>query len=189
MPLVAAKCTDCGGAVKVDSEKKAAVCQYCGNAFVVEDAINNFNIHYFNTTNISNSIVHIHEDKNRDFVIEGGVLKKYTGAAVDVVIPDTVIKIGSRAFEGSMIKSVVIPDSVIDAEGFAFVNCSQLKNVTMSQHLYNNLTSSNSKIETVFYNTPYYKTTSYYQWKAKGLCAHCGGKLRLSGKCKSCGQL
>lgn len=34
-----------------------------------------------------------------DFVIENGVLKKYTGSAADVVIPDDATEIGERAFE------------------------------------------------------------------------------------------
>jgi len=64
MPLVAAKCTECGGSVQVDSEKKAAVCESCGNAFIVEEAINNFNNNYFKTANITDSVVNIYEQKD-----------------------------------------------------------------------------------------------------------------------------
>jgi len=60
MPLVAAKCTECGGAVQVDSEKKAAVCENCGNAFIVEEAITNFNNQYFSSTEIRDSVVNIY---------------------------------------------------------------------------------------------------------------------------------
>jgi tetratricopeptide (TPR) repeat protein len=59
MPLVAAKCTECGAAVKVDAEKKAAVCESCGNAFIIEDAINNFNTQYFTTNEIQADTVNI----------------------------------------------------------------------------------------------------------------------------------
>jgi tetratricopeptide (TPR) repeat protein len=59
MSLVAAKCTECGGAVQVDSEKKAAICESCGNAFIVEDAISNFNNQFFVTNEISDSVVNI----------------------------------------------------------------------------------------------------------------------------------
>ena len=132
MPLVAAKCTECGGAAKVDSEKKAAICQSCGNAFIVEEAINYFNTQYFNTTNITNSVVHIHEDKNKDFKIVAGELKKYTGEAVEVVIPDTVIRIGENAFKETLIKSVVIPDSVLSIEDSAFFRCENLASIIIS---------------------------------------------------------
>ncbi len=42
MPLVQAKCTNCGASLLVDNAKEAAICQYCGAAYVVEQAINNF---------------------------------------------------------------------------------------------------------------------------------------------------
>ena len=45
MPLVKAVCTNCGGALEVDSSKKAAVCPYCHEAYIVEDAINNYTTH------------------------------------------------------------------------------------------------------------------------------------------------
>ena len=133
MPLVAAKCTDCGGATTVDNEKKAAVCQSCGNAFIVQEAINHFHTH--NTTNIKDSVVHIHEDKNKGFYIEVGVLKKYNGAEVDVVIPDSVIAIGDKVFESLPITSVTMPNSVTSIGRYAFDKCSSLASVTMSNSL------------------------------------------------------
>ena len=44
MPLVNAKCTNCGANIKIDDNKEAAVCEFCGSAFIVEKAINNYNI-------------------------------------------------------------------------------------------------------------------------------------------------
>ena len=44
MPLVQAKCTNCGANLEVDSSNDAAVCKYCNAAFIVEKAINNYNI-------------------------------------------------------------------------------------------------------------------------------------------------
>lgn len=43
MPLVDAKCTNCGATLKVDNVKDAAICEHCGSAFIVEKAINNYN--------------------------------------------------------------------------------------------------------------------------------------------------
>ncbi len=42
--LVPAKCTSCGGKLDVDPSQQAAVCPYCGSAFIVEKAINNYNV-------------------------------------------------------------------------------------------------------------------------------------------------
>lgn len=116
MLLLPAKCHECGGLIEVDSDKKSANCQFCGNAFIVEEAVNNFNT-YFNITNNYNTtnnygdgtVVNVYEDKNKDFVIEGGVLKEYHGASVDVIIPDGVIAIDGGVFENTMITSVTLP--------------------------------------------------------------------------------
>ena len=51
MAFVVAKCTECGGQLEVEQSKKAANCQYCGNAFIVQEAINNYNT----TINIQDS--------------------------------------------------------------------------------------------------------------------------------------
>lgn len=55
MPLVPAKCTVCGAILTINSEKDAAVCSSCGNAFVVEKAINNYNT--YNTINADTVVV------------------------------------------------------------------------------------------------------------------------------------
>lgn len=42
--LVAANCTNCGAALQVDSSLQAAVCPFCNTPYIVEKAIQNFNI-------------------------------------------------------------------------------------------------------------------------------------------------
>lgn len=55
MPIVPAKCTACGANLNVDSNKDAAVCNYCGSAFIIEKAINNYN--NYNTINADKVVV------------------------------------------------------------------------------------------------------------------------------------
>lgn len=63
----------------------------------------------------------------KDFVIEKGVLKKYTGPGGDVVIPDGVTRIGKEAFkECENLTGIVIPDSVTSIGREAFYYCSNL---------------------------------------------------------------
>lgn len=56
MPLVPAKCPECGGNVVVDSEKDAWICDFCKTAFIVEKAINNFNTVNNVTNYVTNNI-------------------------------------------------------------------------------------------------------------------------------------
>lgn len=117
MPIVLAKCTECGGTIKVDSEKKLGICENCGQPFVVEEAINNFT-NYYETNYITNhnygegAVVNVYEDRNKDFVIEAGVLKEYHGASVNVVVPEGVKSIAKDCFKNMNIESIELPSSL-----------------------------------------------------------------------------
>ncbi len=142
MPFVQAKCPECGGMLAVDDSKKAAMCQFCGEAFIVQEAVNNYNT--YNTTNNTynndnrtthnysdGTVVNVYEDTSKDFVIEVGVLKEYHGAAVDVIIPESVAEISPDCFSGLKIKSVVIPNGVKSIEANTFNGCTNLVSITI----------------------------------------------------------
>ena len=44
--LVPALCTQCGGTVEVDSGSEKALCPFCGASFIVEKAVNNYNVQH-----------------------------------------------------------------------------------------------------------------------------------------------
>ena len=46
MSLVAAKCTQCGSNLEVDSSHEAALCPHCKTPFVIKSAINNYNTYH-----------------------------------------------------------------------------------------------------------------------------------------------
>ena len=56
MPFVDAKCPNCGGALQVDNSKRAAVCPFCKETYIVENAINNY------ITNYNTNVEHLHAD-------------------------------------------------------------------------------------------------------------------------------
>lgn len=60
MPLVAAMCTQCGGNIETDDSKEAGICRHCGTPYITEKAINNYNTHIHNTTNIKDSVINIY---------------------------------------------------------------------------------------------------------------------------------
>lgn len=64
MPIVAAKCTNCGATLKIDSEVRAAICDYCRGAFVVEDAISEFRNSNIENVNIHESMVNIYSGES-----------------------------------------------------------------------------------------------------------------------------
>ena len=55
MPLVAAKCTQCGANIEVDDTREAGICKYCGTAFITEKAINYYNNLITNNININSA--------------------------------------------------------------------------------------------------------------------------------------
>lgn len=59
MPLVAAKCTQCGANIEVDDTNEAGICKYCGTAFVTEKAINNYNTYITNNNNFAGANINV----------------------------------------------------------------------------------------------------------------------------------
>ncbi len=65
-----------------------------------------------------------------DFVIEDGVLTKYTGSGGRVIIPTEVTKIGNSAFRFcNSVTDIIIPSSVTSIGEDAFYYCRQLKSI------------------------------------------------------------
>lgn len=134
MALVQAKCTNCGANLEVDNSKDAAICQACGTPFIVEKAINNYNI----TNNIKADVVNVYGGNSADFVITAGKLIKYNGASTTVVIPTSVKEIGCEAFsECNNMTCVTIPDSVTNIGERAFIRCTGLINIIIPDSVTN----------------------------------------------------
>lgn len=71
-----------------------------------------------------------------EFVIEDGVLTKYTGSSEHVIVPYGIRRIGYDAFSNiDFIKSIVLPNSVNTIESYAFYNCTGLTNITLPESI------------------------------------------------------
>lgn len=57
--LVPAKCTGCGASLEVDIRESAAICPYCNNAYIVEQAINNYNVKMDGNINVSSATINV----------------------------------------------------------------------------------------------------------------------------------
>lgn len=69
----------------------------------------------------------------RDFKIENGILTKYYGSDENLLIPDGVKIIGEDCFEEyKFIKSVTVPESVVEIQSYAFSRCTALKTLNFA---------------------------------------------------------
>ena len=67
--FVPAKCTCCGATLEVDPRQEAAVCRFCNTPFIVEKAINNYNISLSGNINVASATINI-QGKNLDKLIK-----------------------------------------------------------------------------------------------------------------------
>ena len=74
--------------------------------------------------------------ENKDFKIEGTVLKRYTGNDSTVIIPNGVVEIGNNAFHQCQnIKHVKIPDSIESIGNLTFFDCRHLISVELGNNI------------------------------------------------------
>lgn len=143
MPLVPAKCPQCGANIEIDDSKDAGICEYCGTAFITEKAINN----YYTTNHINANVVNVINDV-QDFEIISKKLIKYKGKSANIIIPSDVTVIAANSFTNTDIETVYIPETVEEIEGGnplyniyyqpinyfngAFAGCKRLREVIMA---------------------------------------------------------
>ncbi len=124
-------CDICGGALTMQSSGKTAVCDSCGMQYSVErmrEKVQKIK----GTVSVEGTV----RTQDADFIIRGGVLERYNGNDTDVIIPDSVVKIGEKAFADCLgIKSVAFCPGVIEIGRFAFSGCKLLERIEFSDAL------------------------------------------------------
>lgn len=78
MALIKAKCSSCGGNIKIDNTSKSGVCEHCGVSYITEDIIVN-NITNINYTENINGVM-----LNRSAVLENMLLEYYSDNFNDI---------------------------------------------------------------------------------------------------------
>ena len=68
-----------------------------------------------------------------DFIIENGILVRYTGKSKEVVVPKGIAIIGNKAFAGQDITKVTIPEGVTTIGDRAFYECANLAEVSLPE--------------------------------------------------------
>ncbi|MDO4747551.1 MAG: hypothetical protein Q4A12_00075 [Eubacteriales bacterium] len=79
MPLVNAKCTNCGATLEVDNTQVTSVCGYCGSAYFVEQAIQNYNYYVTNNINAENVIISGKGDAEKERLIKNANVNERFG--------------------------------------------------------------------------------------------------------------
>lgn len=127
------KCYKCGGFLAVDDTLDALVCPFCGQAFVVAQAIQSFQ----ETVQPEKSVKKSSFLYDNDFVVESDVLVHYNGyTKQDIQIPEGITAIGETAFQGmNNIESVHIPEGVTLICAGAFSGCRNLRSVSVPRSL------------------------------------------------------
>lgn len=122
-------CDICGGTLVMQSGGKVAVCDSCGMQYSTERMREKVQ-EIKGVVSIEGTV----RTQDADFIIRGGVLERYNGNDVHVVIPDSVVKIGKQAFEKCVgIQSVILPPNVEEIDIYAFGECKSLEQITLSQ--------------------------------------------------------
>lgn len=67
------------------------------------------------------------------FIIRGTVLEKYRGPCEEITVPNTVTEIGFEAFEISLVKKVILPDTVVKIAMDAFSSSSMLEEIIIPE--------------------------------------------------------
>lgn len=73
MPLVDAKCTNCGAPLKVDNTKDAAICEFCGSAYIVKNAIQNYKYYVTNNISANNVIISSKGDIEKERLLSNAI--------------------------------------------------------------------------------------------------------------------
>lgn len=121
MKLSAAICPCCGASIEIPEDRDRCFCSYCGSQILTEAAFAFAKIRIEGTVQI----------KAADFIIEAGKLREYHGESTSPAIPDNVDTIGAEAFAGKSIRTIYIPNSVIEIEQEAFKGCLKLESITI----------------------------------------------------------
>ena len=125
------QCDICGGTLVMQSGGQSAVCDSCGMQYSVERVREKVR-EIRGVVSVEGTV----RTQDADFIIRGGVLERYNGNDVHVVIPDSVVKIGEKAFEGCAgIQSVTFPPNVIEIGNDAFSDCQSLNDIKLSNAL------------------------------------------------------
>lgn len=128
--LTVAKCPSCGASLELNKKLEKAICQYCGDTILVEDAIAKVKVEHTGTVKLSSV-------KDSSDKIE--IIKKY-------------IKVGKRENAITLVKEV-LKENPFDLEALILENELLIKqiefNLNISDELYENVSNSYDEVENV----------------------------------------
>ena len=103
--MVPAICTQCGGTVEVNKDEETAICPFCGASFIIEKAVNIYNVQHANIEHADTVNVDV-----------SGAVKEVLDFAGSQINESRKIRAAqrkeaaetSKAFQGAFLKMMVI---------------------------------------------------------------------------------
>ena len=111
MPIVPALCTQCGGQVQVNNAQDAAICPYCQTPFIVEKAIQRYNITHNHNYHINNNYVNINAGPSIEELYWNARTLIIGGACVEQFVDDSRRTQNDLALQAIYIKMLSIAPS------------------------------------------------------------------------------
>lgn len=145
MPFVQGTCPNCGGTLAVDNSKDAAICNYCNTPFIVEKAINQFNINNVSNMNVAHMQVNVASGKESIEEKYNACIKLINGSDWNNArrIADTMIKDFQSDYRGYWCMVLIesrnfsirpIPTTIYDVRGHAIKVASDIPDVVWNNY-------------------------------------------------------
>ena len=174
MSFIEIRCKNCGATLSVDNNE--LICKFCGTRYIHNN------------------------QSNSDFQIRAGMLEKYIGSDINVIIPDSVIHIGECSFKNCIgLNSIQLHNKIISINDNAFENCKNLKTITIpksvqtiGKNVFLNCEQLNKIIIYKKFNINTFVGSKYFKeiQKRNNRCQYCGGEFMgiFKKACQKCGK-
>lgn len=116
MKLVNAICPNCGAALKVNEDKDAAICEYCGNPYIVQKAVEKYNVTVVNhtTNNINANVVNIVGDSGKESTTTTEIYKIKPQISEDEVKRKLILNMSKSDHVPAGIENIAFGETQID---------------------------------------------------------------------------
>lgn len=181
-----ALCSQCGAKLLVDAEKEAAICEFCGTPFIVEKAIQNFNISSYGSINIANAVINQGPSAS-NYVKRARQFEKENNADKALEYYNKALDLDADCEEAILGLIELRTNNVLKESEELVHNKKTLQAIEcLKKEILNGLNTPRivaeiQRLESVLENTVYFCDEAWYKWTALQFVAS-KGKITMTGK-------